>query len=134
MANLTYLSSNRINDRIFGSTAMTPPTTYYLGISTTTIAKDGTGITEPTDGAYARIAIANNKTNFSTAVLGIIDNLVEFQFPESTVSWGIVTDWFLSNAVTAGDVWFEGELNVSRNVEIATVLVLPVGSFSCTAE
>ena len=132
MANLTYHASNLINDRVLGATTLTPPTTYYLGMSTTTIAKDGTGGTEPTDSAYARIAIANNKTNFGDSALGLITNLTEFTFDESTESWGVVTDWFLADALTVGNKWFYGNLNISRNVETATVLRVPVGSFGNT--
>lgn len=134
MANLTYYSANLINDRLLGSSALTPPATYYLGISTTSTQKDGTGITEPIDGAYSRIAVTNNKTNFDTSSLGSLSNLVEFEFSESTVNWGVITNWFLSDASTGGNIWFQGSLALSRNVESQTVLVLPVGSFTNLVE
>lgn len=132
MANATYFAANQINDRAFGSTSFSYPVTYYLGISTTSVQKDGTGITEPVDGAYARIAITNNKTNFSVSALGELSNLVEFTFPESTVDQGTIVDWFFSDAATGGNIWYYGTLTNSRNVESATVLVLPVGEFTNT--
>ena len=134
MANLTYYSANKTNDFLLGSTAFTQPTTYYLGVSTTATQKDGSGITEPIDGAYARISITNNKTNFDTSVLGSLTNLIEFLFPESTVDWGTITHWFLSDAASGGNIWFQGTLTSSRNVESETILVLPVGSFSNLVE
>lgn len=133
MANLTYYLADKVGDRVLGASAFTPPTTYYLGVSTTTVQKNGTGITEPTtDTAYARIAITNNKTNFSASSSGTITNLLEFKFPESTTNWGTVTDWFLSDAATGGNICFYGTLPLSRTVESATVLVLPIGSFQNT--
>ena len=44
---VTYYSANRILDKGFGSTNYTPPVTIYFGLSTTPIAIDGTGATEP---------------------------------------------------------------------------------------
>jgi len=133
MANLTYYSANLINDTILGAVALTFPPTYYLGVSTTTISKDGTGATEPVDAVYERIAITNNKINFGDSVLGLITNLTEFIFDESTESWGVITDWFLADSLTNGNKWFYGTLNIARNVETATVLRIPVGSFGVTA-
>jgi len=135
MANLTYYSANRVNDLILGRTAITTPSTFYLGISTTPIQNDGTGATEPTaDTAYARVAIANNKTNFSTSVSGTINNLVEFGFSESTINQGVITHWLFSDALVGGNIWFQGALTLPRTVESATVLVLPIGSFSNTVD
>jgi hypothetical protein len=133
MANFTHYSGNLANDRFFGLTTLTPPSIYYLAVSTTAIQKDGTGLTEPTtDTAYARIAISNNKTNFSVSATSILNNLVEFTFPESTINWGTVTHWALCDAATGGNIWFAGELPLARNVEASTTLVLPVGSFQNT--
>ena len=132
MSNTTYYSANLINNKLLGDSALSVPATYYLGISTTTTNKNGTGITEPTDGSYARIAITNNKTNFSASASGVINNLVEFEFPESSVSWGTVTHWFLSDAASGGNIWFQGALSSTRTVDISTILVLSVGSLTNT--
>lgn len=133
MANSTVYMADRIGNRALGGATLTVPTIYYLGVSTTTISNTGTGITEPTtDPAYERIAITNNKTNFSQSSGGVITNLVEFQFPESTANWGTITHWFLSDDANAGNIWFYGELLLARSVETSTILVLPVGSFQNT--
>jgi len=134
MANLTYYAANRINDRLFGSTAYTPPATYYLGISTTAVTQSGTGIAEPTDTAYSRIAITNNKTNFGASSSGVVSNIVQFQFPESLVSWGVIGYWFISDSLTGGNIWYRGSLLTSRTVESQTTLILPVGSLDVTTE
>jgi hypothetical protein len=43
---ITYYSANRVLDRLFGTTAFSPATTYYFGLSTTTLNIDGTGATK----------------------------------------------------------------------------------------
>lgn len=135
MANVTHHSANLIANRLFGASTLTPPASYYLGVSTSTVNKNGSGISEPTsDISYARVKIDNNKTNFSNAVNGVISNNVSFSFPESSMSWGMVTDWFISDATTGGNIWYAGKLTLPRNVETETVLVLPIGALEVTVE
>jgi hypothetical protein len=129
---VTYDIANKIQGLLFGQTSYTPPTTWYLGVSTSTIQSDGSGITEPTDTAYARIAIPNLTTSFTTPVNGMIQNKVAFQFPESLVSWGTVTDFFLSTSASDGSIEFYGKLTLSRNVETGTVLLLSIGALEMT--
>lgn len=90
MAITTY-QANRLNDYLFGSTSFTPNGTYYIGLSTTAINAAGTGVTEPTGGGYQRVAVTNNKTNFTDSTGGIVQNKVQFEFPESTTAWGTIT-------------------------------------------
>jgi hypothetical protein len=120
-------------DYIFGKVTYTPPTNWYLGVSTTTIQNDGTGVTEPTtDPAYLRITIPNIKTSFTTSSNGMIQNSIAFQFPESQINWGIVTDFLISDSATGGTVRFFGKLVSSRNVETGTVLLLDINALQMT--
>ncbi|ETR66384.1 MAG: hypothetical protein OMM_12858 [Candidatus Magnetoglobus multicellularis str. Araruama] len=132
MANTSNYGANKIADHLFGSTSLGLPSTWYVAVSSTAPQADGTGVTEPTDGAYTRIAITNNKTNFGSAVAGTLSNLVEKSFPESTIDQGTLTHWVIYDALTGGNYWYYGELTNSRNVEIATVLKLPVGELQVT--
>ena len=131
MANLAYYAANRMADKFFGRTDFTPPTTLYLGLSTTAVGVTGSGVTEPT-GGYARVAITNNKTNFSTASNGQITNSTAITFTESTASWGTIGHWFISDAATGGNIYFRGTLSPTRTVESLTVLTIPVGSLVIT--
>ena len=121
---ITYYASNRILDRYFGNTNFTPATNYYLGISTTAPQPDGTGITEPVGNGYARVLMANTKISFTDAVDGSVQNEIEFQFPEATGSWGVITHFFISDASSGGNIEIYGTLTNSRTVEIGTVLIL----------
>jgi hypothetical protein len=131
---LTYTQANTILDEYFGKITPTIPTTYYMGVSTTQIQNDGTGKSEPTDVAYARVPVGNTKVSFSNATNGVVTNLVEFEFPESQVSWGIITTFFLADALTGGSIKVFGQLTNSRTVETGTILVLEPNALQINLE
>ena len=125
---ITYYQANSVNNYIFGSTAFTPQSTYYIGLSTTAINASGAGATEPTDTAYARISVTNNKTNWTSASNGALSNAVQFSFSESTASWGTITYIFISDSLTGGNVLYYDALVTPRSVEANTQLIFAIGS------
>ena len=127
---ISYYSANRILDRNFGGTAYTPPTTFYFGLSTTTIQIDGTGATEPSGGAYARVALTNDKTNWGTAANASLTNSAAVTFVESTASWGTITYCGIWDALTAGNIWFFDVLTPARAVASATTVLFAIGSIT----
>lgn len=127
---ITYTSANKILDYNFGATSYTAPTTYYVGLSTSAIAIAGTGATEPSGGAYARVAVTNNKTNFTTAALGALTNDVAITFVESTASWGTITYVFLADALTAGNIYYYEALPVAKTVQSATIVTFAAGGLT----
>lgn len=127
---VTYYSSNKVLDRVFGGTAFTPATTYYIGLSTTTINIDGTGATEPSGLGYARVAVPNDKTNWGVASNGALLNLTAITFPESTGSWGTITYVFMADASSAGNIWWYDVLTPARTVASATTVLFAIGSVS----
>ena len=131
---VTYYSANRIMDRYFGSSTLTPATTYYMGVSTTTPQSNGTGVTEPTDPAYARIAIPNNKVSFTTSSNGSLKNAIQFSFAEAQTNWGTITHFVLYDSLTGGNLEMFGILTSSRNVESQTTLILSPDALEMTLE
>lgn len=115
-----YQANNNLNYD-FGKTTYTPPTTWYIGVSTTPINKDGTGVTEPTDKAYSRVEIANNKTNFTVAVGGSATITKDVMFPESTEPWALVTHIFLTDSSTGGNIRFYDALDNEEEILGQTV-------------
>jgi len=125
---VTYLSAGKVLDFNFGATSYTPPGTLYMGVSTSVIQPDGSGYTEPVGGAYARVAVTNNKTNFTVASNGTLSNATAITFVESTAAWGTITYAFLADALTAGNVyWFEA-LPTPKAVASATTVLFSIGS------
>jgi hypothetical protein len=106
----TYLR-NKVLDHIYGATAYTAPATHYLGLSTTTPAADGTGVTEPSGNNYSRVAITNNTTKFPNASAGAKANGEEIVFPTPSGSWGTCTYWVLYDASSGGNLLNYGAIN-----------------------
>jgi len=131
---ICYYSANRILDRNFGSTAYSPPATYYVALSTTTINIDGTGITEPATGSYARVAMPNDKSNWGGASNGSLANSASVTFIESTGSWGTITTVALTDngSTGGGNIWFFDTLTPSRAVASSTTVLFAVGAITCS--
>jgi hypothetical protein len=130
---ISYYQANRILDRAFGAVTYTVPTTMYLGLSTTTINADGTGITEPSGGAsYARVSIVNDKTQWSNASSGTLSNAAQFSFPQSSGSWGTITYVFLSDSgtIAGGNLLFYDALSPSRTVASLTTVLFAIGALT----
>ena len=124
---ISYTQSNKILDRYFGNVSDTVASTLYLGLSTTAINNDGTGATEPSGGGYARVAVVNNKTNWSNASNGILSNLVELSFPESSASWGTISHVFLSDTIGGAPIYFDA-LTTPRAVQAQTTLIFAINT------
>jgi len=120
---------------LFGKVA-TPviPSTYYVGVSTTTPNTDGTGVTEPSGGSYARVAISNDGTSFNVPDSnGLVTNKQDLVFPESTTNWGIVTNYVIYDSLTNGNLLMYGALTSSRSVEAITTLIIKAGQLQLQA-
>ena len=108
-------------DYLFGVTSYTPSGTLYVGLSTTTPTEAGANFTEPNaTGGYARVALTNNKTNWSNAsqvgTSGTISNNTAITFPTSS-GWGTVTHFGLFDASGGGaNLLVQSALAVSKAV------------------
>lgn len=118
---------NSLLKREFGGVAYTQPATWYVGLSTTTIQSDGTGVTEPSAG-YARVAVTNNTTNFVVdADLLTMENGVVIQFNPATANWGLVTYAALYDVATGGVPKYYMQLDNPKTVEIEDILRIEPG-------
>lgn len=111
----------KLLDHVLGGVAYTPPATVYVGLATAAItdATTGTTVTEPTGGAYARVAVTNNATNWPAAsgTTATKKNGTEIAFPEATAGWGTVTYFFIADAATEGNILMWGSLSASKTVD-----------------
>jgi hypothetical protein len=104
---------NMIADYVFGNGSPSFPGTFYFGLSTTTIAANGTGITEPSGGSYARVAVTANSTNFGAydEYLSTWANKTAITFPAPTGDWGTIRYGFISDASSAGNILAKWPIN-----------------------
>lgn len=132
---MTNTDTHLVLNNRFGSATATLVATYYLGLSTTTPAVDGTGATEPSGNGYARVAITNNTTNWPAAANRVKSNGVVFTFPTATpAGWGDATHFLLYDALTGGNLRAYGPLTGSPvTIAAGETRAFPVGSIVITA-
>lgn len=125
-----------ILDHIFGVGAYTAPDPIYFGLSTATISDSTTGttVTEPGAGSYERKSMDNDGTTWNTASSGAIDNKVDITFIEATASWGTITDFFIADAATNGNILVYGELTSSKAIGSGDTAKFAAGDLEITLD
>lgn len=118
MSKTNYLE-NKFLEHLTGTPYTAP--TMWIGLSSTAPAEDGTNITEPSTGSYARV----NTTGLWGAVsAGSVSNNATISFPASTAAWlagANLTHFVLFDASTAGNALRYGTLTTARSVGAAGV-------------
>lgn len=125
----TYFLNNIMGNVFQTKTSPALPSKFYLGLSTSAPAIDGTGVTEPpTSAGYARVEL----TSLGEPTDGVIKNSSEISFPESSTSWGTITHFVIYDAQTDGNLLMFNTLSHSRTVEAATIVMVESGSLKLT--
>lgn len=102
------------------------PEQYYIGLSSSAPAIDGTGVTEPsTSAGYKRLLLSD----LSEPTDGLITNTSDINFDESTANWGTITHYIICDSPTVedGHLLMYGELSTPRSVETATIMTIKAG-------
>ena len=126
------LLANKLLDHQLGKTAYTMPV-VYIGLSSTTPALGGTGITEPSGGAYARQATSG--ATWTAAASGSSSNAAAITWTAASADWvagANLTYGVLYNAATAGDVLSYGVLAVARPVLNGNIASIALGGLVVT--
>jgi len=110
MGQLSTYAQNEILDHILKVGAFTQPTHLYIGLSRANPLADASGIDEPSGGAYAR-KICDDWTIASQRETR---NAIELAFTEATGAWGTLTHWFVSDALTGGNMIAFGALTATK--------------------
>lgn len=137
MAFSNYLEE-KILKHIFGLGTFTKPSSVYVGLATATISDTTTGttVTEPSTGAYARVTVTNNTTNWPAAAgtPTTKKNGDVITFPEATASWGTVTHFFIADAATAGNILIYGQLSTQKVIDSGDIPRFNAESLSITLD
>ena len=99
-------------DHVFENTAFTVPTNIYIALSTTLPAEDGTNVSEPGAGAYARKVM----NTWNAAAARKVTNNGVITFATATAAWGNITHYAIYDAITAGNFLAYGSLAVAKDV------------------
>jgi uncharacterized membrane protein len=135
-------AAQAILNSVFGKTsnfgALGSAPTVYVGLSSTTPNEDGTNITEPSGGSYARVSTAPSDWNSATlADPSVIDNANEILFPQATADWlsaANLTHGVLFDAATGGNYLGSGALNTAKPVTNGDQPKIPAGDLDVTLD
>ena len=122
---------NEILDHLFGKGSYTPPT-IYVGLSTANPADDASGLAEPSENSYERVATAG--TDWNVASGGTIDNANEISFPEASGSWGTLTHFALFDAASGGNMLAHGSLVVSKSISSGDTIKFAAGDLDISLD
>jgi hypothetical protein len=133
MSFFNYLE-NSVLDHVVGKTPYTSPT-VYIGLSSTTPAEDGTNVTEPSTGSYARVSTAAGDWN--AAASGATSNANAVTFVQATADWvagADLTYLVAYDALTVGNELFYGLLTVAKPVLNGDTASFPAGDIDITLD
>ena len=135
MGRLSDQAASDMLNTEFRGVASTAPATYYVALSTTEPADDGTNVTEPSGNGYARVAVTKNTTNWTDPTTSrALSNAVAITFPTPTGSWGTVLYVALYTASSGGTFRGWGRLADGVTVDTSTAgPVIPVGGLIINA-
>lgn len=135
---MSSMSNNLERDFLnwfFGDTEPTVPGTIYVGLSTADPGETGSGVAEPSGGSYARVAVANNTTNWPEVAAGEAkENAVAITFPTATGSWGTITHMFFATAASGGQLIAKAALTTSRTITSGQTPAFAIDAISMTAD
>lgn len=132
MAGFTDLVEKSLLDHFLTDPAYTPPATMYIGLSSTTPADAGTGFTEPSGGAYARVATSAGDWAAATGTAPCTKTTtVAKTFPTATADWSSgapMTNFGLFSAVTGGNLLAYGAVTTPKPVLLGDTAAFAAGA------
>ena len=134
-AGFTDYFEGKVLGLIFGARAFTAPSTYYVGLWTTTLSDTSTGSTagEVSGGSYARVSVTNGTSQFADpAGAGATSNAQLISFPMATASWGTVTHVGICDASTAGNMIAYAQLASAVSVAQYDTVIFQPGDLDIT--
>jgi hypothetical protein len=135
---LSTADANNLLDVILSAAASSFPATWYFALLNTAPTDDtGAGAVEVVGGAYARVSMTANLTNFGAASARSKSNLLVIQWPTATVDWAAgstkVQGVALYDAATVGVYRGYGALATAVNVLTGGAPLIAIAGFTMTA-
>lgn len=120
---------NKIMDTMYTSAS----SEFWVGLSSTMPSQDGSGVSEPTAGNYARVQIEN----FTAPVDGTIKNVSALEFNRSTAVWfdsdNKARYWVLFDGSNSdATLLSSGELDEAKTIESNTSITIAAETLSVT--
>lgn len=119
-AKTTYLETQLLN-LVLRNIPFVPPTTVYLGLFTVAPTAGGGG-TEVSDPSYARQPIV-----FGAPSGGVSSNTGVITFPVATVAQGTIVAVAYFDALSGGNMLYQGAVTLSKTVGIGDDVSFAIG-------
>lgn len=129
---LATAEANRLLDAQVGKTAYTLPT-IYVGLSSTVPTIAGTNVTEPSGGAYARVA--TTAATWAAAASGATSNALAITFPAASADWlagANLAYGVLYDAASAGTLRSFGTIAVPKSILSGDTATIAIGDLDIT--
>ena len=121
---------------VFGALATAPQ--IFVGLSSTTPSETGTGVTEPSGGAYARKStVAADWATATSADPSVILNANAITFVQASADWLVganLTHVVLYDAVTAGNYLGFGTITTPKPVLNGDTAEIAAGQISISLD
>lgn len=127
-----YLEEKML-DHVLGGPNYTRPGTVYVALFTTAPNDSGGGV-EVSGGSYARVAVANNETNWPQATSSTKTNGTDIVFPTATAAQGEVVAFGIFDAAVAGNLLYWGTLDTSKVVDTDDTPIIRAGDLTITED
>jgi hypothetical protein len=124
---------NKILDHVLGGGDYTRLATVYVALFTVTPSDSGGG-TEVSGGAYARVAVTNNATNFPAASGGAKSNGTAITFPAASANWGTVVAFAIMSASSGGVILYWGPVSPNKAVNSGDTASFAIGDLDITED
>lgn len=129
MSATTYLNNAILNLIFKPETGFPYDTPPYIGLSSTLIDDNGSGVTEPEMGSatgYQRISGSSITWDFS--VENQAKNITRVLFPMSITTWGTIVEVFLADSATEGNILYHTKLTPSIPTLSGTQIAINPGT------
>lgn len=117
-------------DHVFGAAAYSAPANVYFSLHSADPGEDGSN--ELSGNNYARVQKTNNKTTFTVAAAGQVDNDVEIAFPAASGDWSEATHFGVWDGAGADNFLVGGALDDPKTVQDGDTASFAAGDMSVT--
>jgi len=110
-------------DHVLKTGSYSVPTNIYVALSTADPLDDGTGISEPAGGSYARVVM----NSWDAAAARATENTSQITFAQAEQDFGTITHWAIFDAITGGNFLAHGDFTTGKACPIGTNLYIAAG-------
>ena len=108
MGGISNYWRNKFLSHGIGKEVYVAPTYYYVALSATNPLGDGSGISEPVGGNYARVSTTS--ASWTSVSSYQVQNLAVVQYAKASGSWGTMAYFALYDALSSGNMLAYGQL------------------------